>query len=180
MMFGKLRGIWHTKNQMTRKQTITNYTTFKTGKKKGQRKPIYEWVVTKNMSKGFYPTENAIYMIVNGGKRLSPMAEEKLDEWKAIALKWQKESKWATLNEPHKAIVHMTFYFPDYKIRDTHNAKKLLMDSLEGVIHNNDMYLIDRTIDFGVDAENPRIEITVESFEDAMNVENPTKRGKKK
>ena len=180
MMYGKLRGMWHRKGMPTMKQTIVGYTTFKTGKRKGKKKPIYEWIPTKTISKGFYPSANAIFMTVNGGNRLSPMAEKKLQEWKDIALVWQMRVGWRKREEPEKVIVQMTFYFPDYKARDTHNAKKLLMDALEGVIHVNDMFMIDRTIDFGVDAEYPRIEIEVKPFEDAMDFTNPKKKGKKK
>lgn len=135
------------------------------GVNKGKEVPVYETKEQTQMSKGFYPSENAIYFINGGTRRLSPMARTKLEEWKAEALKWQKETGWITQDGQTKVIAEMWFYFPEdedkfhERTRDTHNAKKLLMDSLEGVIHNNDMYIIDRTIDFTTNDPTPRIEI---------------------
>lgn len=164
MMYGKHRGVWHIEGEVTRKHTVTGYTTYKSGKKRGQKKPIYEWLPTKKQSTGIFPSENAIYMVVHGGKRLSEAAERKLNEWQTLAKVWQQANAWETMKAPMKVIVYMRFFFPDYRIRDTHNAKKLLMDALEGVIHENDMYMLDRTIDFGIDENNPRIELTFEPF----------------
>ncbi|AKQ08638.1 putative holliday junction resolvase [Bacillus phage vB_BceS-M2] len=129
------------------------------GKFKGQEVPVFETRDMIEMSTGYYPSENAIYFINGGTKRLSPMAYQKMIEWKAEAMKWQEETGWITQEGNTKVIAEMWFYFPDDKTRDTHNAKKLLMDSLEGVIHNNDMYIIDRTIDFTTNDPTPRIEI---------------------
>jgi crossover junction endodeoxyribonuclease RusA len=144
---------------LKKKKVIVGHTVYKAGPKKGQQKPIYETQLLPYESVGYFPSENAIYMNIGGGKRLSPMAEEKLQEWKSEALEWQKRTGWVTAEEGKKVIAVMWFYFPDEKIRDTHNGKKLLMDSLEGVIHKNDMWILDRTQDFGFDPDNPRIEI---------------------
>lgn len=191
MMYGKLRNHWHEENKPVKKRVVVGEGIYKSGKKKGQKYPIYKWVVDTKKEKvitgfdgvfrsgknkgepkpvyetlevpykstGFYPSENAIYFNLGGGKRLSPMAEEKLADWHRRAVKWQIENKWICQTVGTKVIAEMTFYFPDKKMRDTHNAKKLLMDSLENAIHENDMWIVDRTIDFMIDEKNPRIEI---------------------
>lgn len=181
-MFGKNGDSWHIKGEPIRRRKVVGYTVYKTGKKKGQKKPIKEWVMGKQMSKGFYPSANHIYVNASfrggGQKMLSPIAEDKLLEWKAIAMEWQKQTGFKTVDAPHKVIIELMYYLPDLKKRDTHNAKKLLLDSLEGVIHNDDMFIIDRTLDFGIDPDNPRIEVSVKF--DPNLIEIPLPKGAKK
>jgi Holliday junction resolvase RusA-like endonuclease len=130
------------------------------GKNKGKFRVKFETREIALPSTGFYPSENRIHMSIGGGKRrLNLAAEAKLNEWKDLALAWAIENNWGMFRIGAKVVAEMTFYLPDDKIRDTHNAKKLLLDSLEGVIHENDMWILDRTMDFHFDKENPRIEI---------------------
>jgi Holliday junction resolvase RusA-like endonuclease len=133
------------------------------GPNKGKMKPIYETKEIPYMSTGFYPSANAIYMNTFGGsRRLTPAAEGKLLEWKNLAARWAEQNNWEQGKIGEKVVLEMTFYLPDDgKTRDTHNAKKLLLDALEGVIHENDMWMIDRTIDFHFVKENPRIELEI-------------------
>lgn len=194
MMFGKVGNMLHEPGQPVKKRTKVGETTYKTGAKKGQMKPIYEWIpvlkkkkivtdykeITRGKNKGqmkpiyetvlrnvqstgFYPSANAIYMNTFGGaRRLTPAAEGKMMEWRELASKWAEENNWTMGRIGEKVVVQMAFYLPDDgKIRDTHNAKKLLLDALEGVIHENDMWIIDRTIDFHFVEENPRIELEI-------------------
>ncbi|QFR56365.1 endodeoxyribonuclease [Bacillus phage 049ML001] len=194
MMFGKIGNKWHEPGKSVRKRIKTGETTYKTGAKKGQVKPVYEWVadlkkkkvvtgykeITRGKNKGqmkpiyetilsdyestgFYPSANAIYMNTFGGsRRLTPAAEGKLLEWKNLAARWAEKNNWEQGKIGEKVVIEMTFYLPDDgKTRDTHNAKKLLLDALEGVIHENDMWMIDRTIDFHFVKENPRIELEI-------------------
>ncbi|CAA66505.1 unnamed protein product [Bacillus phage SPP1] len=44
MMFGKVGNKWHEPGVPVRKRIKTGETTYKTGPKKGQVKPVYEWV----------------------------------------------------------------------------------------------------------------------------------------
>lgn len=112
-------------------------------------------------SNGLFPSVNHIYINTKTGRKLSPIAESKLEEWKWIARQWAIQNHWKT-TENEKVILRLWWYLNDNRKKDTHNAKKLLLDSLEGVIYDNDYYALDRTIDFGIDRENPRIEIEVE------------------
>lgn len=188
-MWGKLRNHWHVEGEFVKKKVQVGTAVYKSGKKKGQEYPVYDWVIDlkpakvpighklitrgKNkgkmkvefetrkvpyLSTGYFPSANAIYMNVGGGRRLNDMAEAKLQEWKIYAEKWAA-AQWTCQKVGTKVVAEMTFFLPDEKIRDTHNAKKLLLDALEGVIHENDMWILDRTIDFHIDPRFPRIEI---------------------
>ncbi|QFG05648.1 endodeoxyribonuclease [Bacillus phage 031MP004] len=192
MMWGKLGNKWHEEGMPVRKRIKVGTTVYKTGKRKGQERPLYEWVadlkkkkvikgykeITRGKNKGekkpiyetilsdyestgFYPSANAIYMNAGGGsRRLTVAAEAKLNEWHRLAEEWAIRENWKCLTVGTKVVAEMTFYLPnDGKVRDTHNAKKLLLDALEGVIHENDMWIIDRTLDFHFVDENPRIEL---------------------
>jgi hypothetical protein len=141
-------------------KVLTGYDgTFTRGKNKGKPKPVFETKNLPYMSTGYFPSANAIYMNTpHGGRRLNDMAEAKLKEWQDWTKRWA-DGRWTCQKVGTKVVAEMVFYFPDEKIRDTHNAKKLLLDSLEGIIHENDMWILDRTLDFAIDPDFPRIEI---------------------
>lgn len=137
---------------------------YKSGKNKGEPKPIFETQEVPVLSTGFFPSVNHIYLngkfSGGGGRRLKPIAEEHLEKWKALTEDWKRETNWITQKAPVKVAIDCIFYLPSGQ-KDTHNAKKLLLDSIEGVIHENDYFIIDRTLDFGIDNENPRIELSI-------------------
>lgn len=114
-------------------------------------------------SKGLYPSVNTIYVNTGrgGGRRLSTIAEKKQEEWHWLAVKWARENNWK-MTENKKVVARMWFYLNDKRRKDTSNAKKLICDALEGVIYDDDYFLLDRTMDFKIDRENPRIEIEFE------------------
>jgi Holliday junction resolvase RusA-like endonuclease len=186
-MWGKLRNHWHEEGEFVKKRVQVGTSIYKSGKKKGQEYPVYEWridmkpqkvkvgerIVTRGKDKGktvpvyetkripytstgFFPSSNVINR--NSTHGLNEMAKNKLEEWRKLTELWAA-NYWECQKVGTKVIANMTFYFPDEKIRDTHNAKKLLLDALGGIIHENDMWILDRTIDFHVDASFPRIEI---------------------
>ena len=196
LMFGKNDSQWHEIGEPVKERYIKEYTVFKTGKRAGQKKPVYDWriklvkrktivgyngVFTRGKNKGepkpiyetrevpvpstgFFPSVNHIYLNGKfrggGGRRLKPIAEEHLFKWKDIATKWKEENNWITQKGPTKVAIDLIFYLPSGQ-KDTHNAKKLLLDALEGVIHENDYFLLDRTLDFGIDDDCPRIEMNI-------------------
>jgi Endodeoxyribonuclease RusA len=131
------------------------------GKRKGEPREIIEKVDKPVMSTGWFPTVNHIYVQMGGGasRRLKQIAEEKLQEWRGIARRAADEQGFSTIKSPHKAHVYLFFYLPTNGAGDTHNVKKLLLDALEGVVHENDFYMLDNTIDFEYDDDNPRIEV---------------------
>lgn len=117
---------------------------------------------------GLFPSVNHIYINTKHGRKLSTIAEQKLEEWKWIAHNWAVLHEWQiTTNE--KVTLRIWWHLNDYRKKDTHNAKKLLLDALEGVIYDNDYYVLDQTIDFEIDKQNPRIEIEVVRYEKTAN-----------
>jgi Holliday junction resolvase RusA-like endonuclease len=138
---------------------------YKSGKNKGKHKLVYETRDLPMDSTGIFPSANRIYINAGGGvRRLNTAAEDKLKEWHNLSRIWAQKNKWMPRQIGTKVIADMIFYLPDDSIRDTHNVKKLLLDSLEGIIHENDMWILDRTIDFKFDKNSPRIEIEFREY----------------
>jgi len=76
---------------------------------------------------------------------------------------WKSKNKWVTVDS--KIIVNIWFYFPDNRKRDTHNGLKILMDVLEKAeIYTDDKYAMPRIIDYQIDRQYPRIEISFEIY----------------
>lgn len=59
----------------------------------------------------------------------------------------------------NKLVLEMTAYYPDNRRRDMSNMHKLLPDSLEKILFNDDRWLLIRDINFHLDRANPRVEI---------------------
>ena len=49
----------------------------------------------------------------------------------------------------------------DKRKRDTHNYFKVLFDALEGVLYDNDYYVMPRVMGVAIDRDNPRIELSL-------------------
>lgn len=161
---GQMRPIYEWVVATKKKKVLVGFEgVYKSGKNKGEPKPVYK---TKDMpidSTGIFPSENRIHVSLRGGaRRLHPAAEARLDGWAALTRHWAEANNWVRGEVGAKVVANMTFFLPDDKIRDTHNAKKLLLDSFEGIIHENDMWILDRTEDFHFDELFPRIEIEFE------------------
>lgn len=110
---------------------------------------------------GLFPSANHIYTHTDHGKRLTAIAKQKLDEWQGIAQWWTHQFDWE-MKCNQKIIIRLWFYLNDNRRKDTHNVLKLLLDSLEGVIYEDDRWCLPRVMDFEIDKENPRIEIEME------------------
>lgn len=66
-----------------------------------------------------------------------------------------------TCPQAEKVVVELTVYWPDRRRRDTHNLHKLLCDAIEGVAVDDDRWALVRDVDFDVDRDDPRVEVTV-------------------
>jgi crossover junction endodeoxyribonuclease RusA len=77
-----------------------------------------------------------------------------------------------------KLVAEVTIFWPSRRKRDVENVGKLLWDALEGVVYDNDRWLLPRYMDFAVDKLNPRVEIRFyklnQHTEDDQNVSNST------
>jgi Holliday junction resolvase RusA-like endonuclease len=107
------------------------------------------------------PSWNHLY-ILRGSRQF-------LDKWaikhKKILIRhakqWVIENEWK-IPKNHKVIVRMWVFWNDRRRRDCHNIDKLILDSFEGVIYEDDSFVLLRFMDFDIDRENPRIEVEFE------------------
>ena len=54
-----------------------------------------------------------------------------------------------------------TFFFKDKRRRDIDNYNKIVLDSLEGIVYEDDKQIQKLTIEKKISADNPRIEIII-------------------
>lgn len=69
------------------------------------------------------------------------------------------EQEWKKDNPSVWYYMDMYFFFPDKRLRDSHNCLKVLMDTLEHVLYENDYFILTRIQDVQLDRNNPRLEI---------------------
>lgn len=82
-----------------------------------------------------------------------------------IAKQQAKKQGW-TKTVKEKVIMYFWFFWPDARQRDTGNQKKVILDALEGVLYDNDRWVLERDQDWVIDRQNPRIEIVITKFEE--------------
>ena len=61
-----------------------------------------------------------------------------------------------------KVILRYWVFWPDKRKRDCANLLKVALDALEGVVYNNDRYVLPRAIDYSSDKGDARIELEIE------------------
>ncbi len=69
-----------------------------------------------------------------------------------------RNANWKIVNG-RKVVLLLYFFFPSKRKKDTHNTLKVLMDSLEGILYEDDYWALPRIKDFDIDKDNPRLEI---------------------
>ena len=115
---------------------------------------------TLTMSIPIPPSVNHMYIHKkNGSKILTKSAKEYIKELQTICKKSKKEQDWKTDKEYVWYVMDLYFYFPDKRKRDSHNCLKLLLDCLEGLLFENDYYILPRIQYVTLDRDNPRVEV---------------------
>ena len=115
---------------------------------------------TLTMSIPIPPSVNHMYIHKkNGSKILTKNAKEHIKELQTICKKSKKEQGWNTDKEHVWYVMDLYFYFPDKRKRDSHNCLKLLLDCLEGLLFENDYYILPRIQYVTLDRDNPRVEV---------------------
>lgn len=106
------------------------------------------------------PSVNAIYYNTRrGGRRLTSKAEKYIRDVRALTNMFVDDNKWCKKTDHTWLYMDMVFYFPDKRTRDSHNCLKILLDALEGIVFQNDMYVMPRINSVEFDKDNPRVEI---------------------
>ena len=102
---------------------------------------------------------NHMYQNAGSKKRLSTQARNYIKVAQDICKHAKRKQGWKD-DKPHVwYVMDLFFYFPDKKRRDSHNCLKLLTDCLEGLIFQDDYYLLPRIQRVTLDRENPRLEV---------------------
>lgn len=104
------------------------------------------------------PSKNHAF-VYRGFKKIPKAETRKYRE--AVKQKVQDkmdEKRWKQDKEHVWYYLDLYFYFPDKRIRDSHNCIEVLMDALEGSLFENDYYVMPRIQYVGLDRDNPRLE----------------------
>lgn len=111
------------------------------------------------------PSVNHCYVNTKWGNKkiLNKKAKEWFKEAKNIILGEVLRQKWIYTQQV-KIVCEITTYWASKRTRDTHNLYKVLCDVFEDIVIDNDCYLLMRQIDWGIDKENPRLEIVMRAF----------------
>lgn len=105
------------------------------------------------------PSVNHMYQSAGRGKRLTTQARNYIKTAQDICKKEMRAQDWKKDKENVWYIMDLYFYFPDQRVRDSHNCIKLLTDCLEGLLFTNDYFLLPRIQYVTLDRDNPRLEI---------------------
>ncbi len=106
------------------------------------------------------PSVNHMYIPTkSGSKVLTKEAKAYIRIAQDIARDAIKKAKWKKDEDHVWYYMDLYFYFPDKRIRDSHNCIKLLMDCFEGLLFPNDYYVMPRIQRVELDKENPKIDV---------------------
>lgn len=94
-----------------------------------------------------------------GGQRLSKAAEEYVHNTRAKVLAEMEDNNFVKTNNASWHYLDLVVYMPDKRYRDSHNMLKLLMDTLELILFENDYYILPNIRSVELDRENPRLDI---------------------
>ena len=73
---------------------------------------------------------------------------------------WRQRTHWRPI-QGRKIVVDWWIWWPDAGVHDPSNLEKVLWDALEGILYDNDRWILPRCQDFAVDAQHPRIELAL-------------------
>lgn len=108
------------------------------------------------------PSVNHCYITDKKNRRL---LTTKAKAWMAYAKLAAKSARnkcgWTFPADGEKLVLLVWYYWPDKRRRDCHNAHKLLADALEGVLYADDKTVLIRDIDYVIDRQRPRVEVTL-------------------
>ena len=105
------------------------------------------------------PSVNHMYQAAGRGRRLTKQAMEYIRTAQDTVKKAIRKQGWKKDKDHVWYVMDLYYYFPDKRIRDSHNTLKLLTDCLEGLLYKNDYFLLPRIQYVCLDRSNPRLEI---------------------
>jgi len=96
------------------------------------------------------------------GQALSKEAKRYAETVQWSAFEAVKKTDWRTTPKGQQVIVRLWYYWPDWRRRDTHNAHKVLLDAMQGIVYVDDADVLPQVMGAEVDRDHPRVEIEVE------------------
>src|SRR5690606_9277420 len=111
---------------------------------------------------GVPPSVNHQYVRTKRGQALSKEAKRYAETVQWYAWEAAKRHGWRCTPKGQQVIVRLWYYWPDRRRRDTHNAYKVLLDAMQGVVYEDDRDVLPRVMAAEMDRANPRVEIEVE------------------
>jgi crossover junction endodeoxyribonuclease RusA len=114
------------------------------------------------MSLPIPPSVNHMYFNTKGGgKRLTKQAEDYIRISRGLINLAIEEQNWLKQKKSTWYYIDLAFFMPDRRIRDSHNCLKLLLDVMQGIVFDNDYYVMPKIGAVEYDVDNPRVEILV-------------------
>ena len=114
-----------------------------------------------NLTLPCVPSLNHVYRNVAINHRiLTPKGKAWKEEVKWIALSERAKQFWE-LSTDEKLVMELEIFWPDFRRRDADNCIKLLSDTLEGILYEDDRWILPRVLNWAVDVENPRVEVKI-------------------
>jgi crossover junction endodeoxyribonuclease RusA len=101
------------------------------------------------------------YNTRGGGKRLTAKAQHYIRDSRALINLAIEEQRWEKAKKGVWLYVDLVFYFPDRRIRDSHNCLKILLDVMQGIVYENDYTVLPRIQSVEYDKDDPRVELRV-------------------
>lgn len=112
------------------------------------------------------PTMNSCYRNVAINRRImTDKARSWVDEAQLLALQQIKKQGWAC-SANRKIVCEVIVYFKTKARQDVENRGKLMWDTLQGIVYEDDKMLLPRYMNFFHDKNNPRVELNFFHLED--------------
>lgn len=105
------------------------------------------------------PSKNHAFFYRRGAKIAKAGTRRYMENVQAYVKEEIKKQNWQKDLGSVWYYADLYFYYPDKRIRDSHNCIEILMDSLEKVLFPNDYYVMPRVQSVQLDRKNPRMEM---------------------
>lgn len=113
------------------------------------------------------PSINACYFNAKGahGRQHGRILTEAARNWKLLAgyeaQHHARRDGWELKPKGVKVVLELYAFWPDARRHDMNNLHKLLCDAWEGILYEDDCYVLARDMDFSIDRKCPRLEVFV-------------------
>lgn len=108
------------------------------------------------------PSVNHMYIQKrNGSKVLTSAAQNYVRNSRALINLAVEEQFWLKQEYAVWLYIDIVVYMPDRRIRDSHNMLKLLLDTMQGTVFDNDYFVMPRIQSVELDDANPRVEVFI-------------------